>query len=55
MVATLPILLYVVHPNTIVMTGFRRGLRLWVLTHHPGDRCRDEFGELKTPQTLIVF
>ena len=47
--ATLPILLRTVHPGTIAMTDFRRGLRPRVLTRHPGDRwaihvisCSDE-------------
>ena len=36
---TLSTLLRAVHPGTIAMTVFRRGLRPRVLTHHPGDRC----------------
>ena len=36
--ATLPTLLRAVHPGTIAMTDFRRGLRPRVVTHHhPGD------------------
>jgi len=36
--ATLSTLLRAVHPGTIVMTDFRRGLRPRVVTHrHPGD------------------
>ena len=42
-------LLREIYPGTIVMTGFRWGLRPRVLTHHPGNRwaihvisCSDE-------------
>ena len=36
--ATLPVLLRAVHPGTIAIADFWRGLRPTVFAHYPGDR-----------------